>query len=214
MLATEPPAWLVITRIDLFVLFHSSLSTVAGVGSLRQTVPALAVSICPPCARKEPQRACRYSRDGGGDSEASSFTWQVISGEFFGWRQGGGWEERRPPLLLSDGGCLSSLVAWPGDASLPPFSPAFPVPPREERWREHRGRALPHLQPSAKDTEDPWRGRGSSGHAWPGRHDRCAPKPNPRPQPPSSSVPPAPAAEGRSVCTFHSSLELGPFTTG
>ena len=57
MLATEPPAWLVITRIDLFVLFHSSLSTVAGVGSPRQTVPALAVSICPPCARSRKEHA-------------------------------------------------------------------------------------------------------------------------------------------------------------
>lgn len=51
MPAAEPPERLVITFIDLFVLFHSSLSAVAGAGELQADCPGFAVFIYSPWAR-------------------------------------------------------------------------------------------------------------------------------------------------------------------
>lgn len=51
MPAAEPPERLVITFIDLFALFHSSLSAVAGAGELQADCPGFEVFIYSPWAR-------------------------------------------------------------------------------------------------------------------------------------------------------------------
>lgn len=57
MPATEPPEWLAITYIDLFVLFHSSLSVVARAGVLQADCLGFGSLYLPPLFA-EPQRTC------------------------------------------------------------------------------------------------------------------------------------------------------------
>lgn len=118
MPAAQPLDWLVITFIDLFVLFHSSLSVMAGAGAL-QNLSRVWQSVFTPLVEGAAKNT-PHSGSGGGEGDGLIF---LLKGNFWGnsllgGRVVGGETDRRQTLLLSDGAVSSPW--WPGWATAPP----------------------------------------------------------------------------------------------